>query len=356
VTRTSHHQADHLGYLPHVDGLRAIAVALVVVFHAWPSVLPGGFIGVDVFFVISGFIITRQLAAEMESGGFSYLAFLGRRIRRLIPAAAVCCILTAMAAAVILMPDALEMFSRSLVAVWGMLANFYFFKETGYFDAPAAEAPLLHMWSLAVEDQFYLTWPLLLLLLFKRQWTRPQMLVALALLAALSLAHSQHAATHHPQAAFFLPLSRAFELLAGCALALALPFLTTPSRGRGLIDAAGLILVLGSAVLLSGQTPFPGFAAVPAIVGSMLLIGTGLTGSTPVSRVLSLPPVLLVGKMSYSIYLYHWPVLALATYALGRAPNAAEAGVLVAVALVLAALSCGCSSSRSSRARSSCTA
>ena len=339
MTRTSHHQADHLGYLPHVDGLRAIAVALVVVFHAWPSVLPGGFIGVDVFFVISGFIITRQLAAEMESGGFSYLAFLGRRIRRLIPAAAVCCILTTMAAAVILMPDALEMFSRSLVAVWGMLANFYFFKETGYFDAPAAEAPLLHMWSLAVEDQFYLTWPLLLLLLFKRQWTRPQMLVALALLAALSLAHSQHAATHHPQAAFFLPLSRAFELLAGCALALALPFLTAPSSGRGLIDAAGLILVLGSAVLLSGQTPFPGFAAVPAILGSMLLIGTGLTGSTPVSRVLSLPPVLLVGKMSYSIYLYHWPVLALATYALGRAPNAAEAGVLVAVALVLAALS-----------------
>ena len=339
MTRNSNTQAEHLGYLPHVDGLRAVAVALVVIFHAWPSVVPGGFIGVDVFFVISGFIITRQLADEMDGGSFSYLAFLGRRIRRLIPAAAVCSILTTMAAIVILMPDAIETFSRSLVAVWTMTANFYFFAETGYFDAPAAEAPLLHMWSLAVEDQFYLTWPLLLLLLFKRRWSRTHMIAALGVLALLSLAHSQHAALHHPEAAFFLPLSRAFELLAGCALALSLPYLKTPLRGRGLLDAAGLILVLGSAVLLSGKTPFPGLAAVPAILGSMLLIGAGLTGPTPVSRALSVPPVLLAGKMSYSIYLYHWPVLALATYALGRAPHAAEAGLLVALALVLAALS-----------------
>jgi peptidoglycan/LPS O-acetylase OafA/YrhL len=339
VTRDIHTQTEHLGYLPHVDGLRAVAVALVVVFHAWPKLLPGGFIGVDVFFVISGFIITRQLAADMERGSFSYLAFLGRRIRRLIPAAAVCCILTTMAALVILMPDAIEVFSRSLVAVWTMTANFYFFSETGYFDAPAAEAPLLHMWSLAVEDQFYLTWPLLLLLLFKRHWTRRHMLVAVAALAMLSLAHSQHAAMRYPEAAFFLPLSRAFELLAGCALALALPYLKSGVRGRGLLDAAGLSLVLGSAVLLSGQTPFPGLAAVPAILGSLLLIGAGLTGPTPVSRALSLPPVLVAGKMSYSIYLYHWPVLALATYALGRAPHAGEASVLVAIALVLAALS-----------------
>lgn len=339
MTGNSHTQAEHLGYLPHVDGLRAVAVALVVIFHAWPSVLPGGFIGVDVFFVISGFIITRQLADEMDGGRFSYLAFLGRRIRRLIPAAAVCCILTTMAAIAILMPDAIETFSRSLASVWMMIANVYFYRETGYFDAPAAEAPLLHMWSLAVEDQFYLTWPLLLLLLFKRGWSRPRMIAALAVLALLSLAHSQHAALHHPEATFFLPLSRAFELLAGCALALALPYLKTPLRGRGLLDAAGLILVLGSAVLLSGTTPFPGLAAVPAILGSMLLIGAGLTGPTPVSRALSVPPVLLAGKMSYSIYLYHWPVLALATYALGRAPHAAEAGVLVALALVLAALS-----------------
>jgi peptidoglycan/LPS O-acetylase OafA/YrhL len=340
MTRSSRTQAEQLGYLPHVDGLRAVAVALVVIFHAWPSVLPGGFIGVDVFFVISGFIITRQLAVELDSGNFSYLAFLGRRARRLIPAAAVCCLLTTIAALFILMPDALETFSRSLASVWMMIANVFFFRESGYFDAPAAEAPLLHMWSLAVEDQFYLTWPLLLLVLFKRGWSRRRILAALGVLALLSLAHSQYAATHQPEVAFFLPMSRAFELLAGCALALALPHLLILQwRGRALLDAAGLLLVLGSAVLLSGETPFPGFAALPVVIGTLLLIGTGLTGPTPVSRLLSLPSMLLTGKMSYSIYLYHWPVLAFATYALGRAPHAGEAGVLVAIALVLAALS-----------------
>ena len=339
MTPHSHPSTEHLGYLPHVDGLRALAVALVVIFHAWPHALPGGYVGVDVFFVISGFIITRQIAEEMATGQFSYAAFLGRRIRRLIPAAFVCCALVTAAAYVLLMPDALETFSRSLAAVWGMIANFYFYSNTGYFDAPAAQAPLLHMWSLAVEDQFYLTWPLLLLLLFKRRWSRGQMLAALAVLGGLSLAHSQHAAVSAPEMAFYLPLSRSFELLAGCALALAMRGRTASLPGRALLDTAGLALVVGSAVLLTASTPFPGLAAVPVIAGSVLLIAAGLGGPTPVSRALSLRPVLVVGKMSYSIYLYHWPVLAFATYALGRAPDAWEAAALVALALVLAALS-----------------
>ncbi len=327
-----------LPYLPHVDGLRALAVLLVVVFHAWPQFAPGGFVGVDVFFVISGFIITRQIALEMEAGKFSYAAFLGRRVRRLVPAAFVCSVLVTLAALVLLMPDALEAFSRSLVACWALIANVYFFRSTGYFDTPAAEAPLLHMWSLAVEDQFYLTWPLVLLLLFTWCRRRPQILGAIALLAVLSLAHSEHAAHTRPAVAFYLPLSRAFELLAGCGLALALPYLR-PIRGQALLDAAGLALVVASAALLSAATPFPGLAVVPAIAGSVLLIAAGLTAPTPVSRLLSLGPIVLTGRMSYSIYLYHWPVLAFATYVLGRAPQAAEAAALVALALVLAALS-----------------
>ncbi|WP_334146070.1 acyltransferase family protein [Hyphomicrobium sp.] len=328
----------HLPYLPHVDGLRALAVLLVVVFHAWPHLAPGGFVGVDVFFVISGFIITSQIAREMEAGTFSYAAFLGRRARRLIPAAFVCSVLVTVAALILLMPDAFEAFSRSLVACWAMIGNVYFFRSTGYFDAPAAEAPLLHMWSLAVEDQFYLTWPLLLLLLFKWRWTRPRILGAIVLLALLSLAHSEHAAHTRPEMAFYLPMSRAFELLAGCGLALALPYLR-PVRGRALLDAAGLALVIASAFLLSAATPFPGFAALPAIAGSVLLIAPGLTAPTPVSRLLSLGPVVLIGRMSYSIYLYHWPILAFATYTLGRAPQPAEAAALMALAMGLAALS-----------------
>jgi peptidoglycan/LPS O-acetylase OafA/YrhL len=331
--------SEQMSYLPHVDGLRALAVALVVIFHAWPSALPGGFIGVDVFFVISGFIITRQIAAEMEGGRFSYVKFLGRRARRLIPAALVCCVLVTAAAIVILMPDALVSFSESLAAVWTMTANFYFYSNTGYFDGPSAEAPLLHMWSLAVEDQFYLTWPLLLFLLVRRGWSRPQMIAACTGLFALSLLHSQYAAERHPELAFYLLPSRAFELIAGCALALALPMATTLRLPRAALDLAGLALVIGSAVMLGAGVPFPGLAALPAVVGTVLLIGAGLGAPTPVSRLLSLGPVVLTGRMSYSIYLYHWPMLAFAHYWLGRAPGPWEAAGLVAAGLVLAVLS-----------------
>lgn len=335
---TSH--SDRLPYLPHVDGLRALAVLLVVVFHAWPTLAPGGFIGVDVFFVISGFIITRQLVVEMENESFSYLAFLGRRARRLVPASLVCSLLATVVAVLMLMPDALRAFSESLLAAWTMVANIYFYANTGYFDAPAAQAPLLHLWSLAVEDQFYLTWPLLLLLLWRRLATRPRILVSVLALAAVSLLHSQLSAVRDPELAFYLPFSRAFELLAGCALALGAPLLRNPGvRILALIDGAGLLLVLGSALGIHAGLPFPGLTVVPAIAGSIMLIGAGLLAATPVSRLLSRGPIVLAGKMSYSIYLYHWPVLAFAAYSLGRAPDAGEAAILVVASLVLAALS-----------------
>lgn len=329
-------------YLPHVDGLRALAVALVVIFHAWPGLMTGGFIGVDVFFVISGFIITRQIFAEMETGSFSFVAFLGRRARRLIPAAAVCSLLVTVAALVILMPDALRIYGESLAAVWTMTANFYFYSHSGYFDAPAAQAPLLHMWSLAVEDQFYLTWPLLLLLFVRRLRTRALIIGATLLVAALSLAHSIHATDFDQSLAFYLPFSRAFELLAGAVLALAIPHGAVLARRTGaltLLELTGLALVAGSAFVLNEGTAFPGWAVVPTVIGSLLLIGPSLYAPTPIARLLSLRPVVLTGKMSYSIYLYHWPPLALATYYLGRAPNATEAAVLVAACLLLAALS-----------------
>ncbi len=334
----SAHRSSGLPYLPHVDGLRALAVLLVVLYHAWPWAVPGGFIGVDVFFVISGFIITRQLLVEMEEGTFSYVAFLGRRVRRLAPAALVCSVLVSAAAALLLMPDALEAFGKSLAAVWSMTANFYFYRTTGYFDAPAAEAPLLHTWSLAVEDQFYLTWPLLLLLLHRRLGARSRIAAAALGLAALSLMHSEISVARDPSFAFYMPLPRAFELLLGCALAIRWPVGQTP-RWLGPIDALGLLLIIGSAFLIDAHTAFPGLAVVPTVVGSALCIAGGLAAATPVSRLLSLGPVVLIGKMSYSLYLYHWPYLALATYWLGRAPNAGEAAILVGLALVSAALS-----------------
>lgn len=329
-----------LPYLPHVDGLRALAVALVVVFHAWPQALTGGFIGVDVFFVISGFIITRQILSEMEAGTFSFLSFLGRRARRLIPAALVCCLVVTAAAFIILMPDALVLYSESLAATWTMTANFYFFQHSGYFDAPAAVSPLLHMWSLAVEDQFYLTWPLLLLLLVRKLATRGRIIAAMCAIALVSLAYAQYSARTDPSLAFYLPLSRVFELLTGAALAGAYPLIRAPAAwARAALDTAGVILVVVSAMVLDASIPFPGLSALPAVIGSALVIGAGLYGPTPVARLLSGARVVLMGRMSYSIYLYHWPLIALATYALGRAPDAGEAALLVATGLILAALS-----------------
>ena len=155
-------------YLPFVDGLRAVAILAVVAYHALPWTLPGGFAGVDVFFVISGFLITRSIAAEMADGSFSVPTFFVRRARRLLPAALVCFFAVAILAGFILLPDAYLYFGRSLLSAILMYANIFFYKTGGYFSAPSLEKPLLHTWSLSVEDQFYLTWPLLLMVLLPR--------------------------------------------------------------------------------------------------------------------------------------------------------------------------------------------
>jgi peptidoglycan/LPS O-acetylase OafA/YrhL len=327
-----------LPYLPHVDGLRAIAVALVVAFHAFPALMPGGFVGVDVFFVISGFIITRQIAAEMAEGRFSYLAFLGRRIRRLVPAALVCFLLVSVAAALVLAPEALREYGRSLQAAFLMVANYFFLSRSDYFAAPSAEMPLLHTWSLAVEDQFYLAWPLVLLAILRFAPGPALRLLAVATLALASLAYAEWTLAADRDVTFFSFPTRAFELLTGCALALAIavwPARAAP-RGAGL---AGLAAIAASATLMGAPTPAPGLATLPLCLGTALVIWRGHGAGSLSARALSLPPVRYLGWISYSLYLYHWPLFALGTYHLGRAPDAIEAGLLVALALALAAAS-----------------
>lgn len=332
----SESRESSLTYLPHVDGLRALAIGLVVAYHAWPSAVPGGYIGVDVFFVISGFIITRQIFSEMETGRFSLIAFLGRRVRRLMPAAAVCFALVAVGSAVLLSPEALMDFGRSLGAAVGMVANVYFYRTSGYFAGESAEKPLLHTWSLAVEDQFYLTWPLILLLMVRGLGGRWRMLAVVAVLGLASLAHAETSGNR--DYAFYWLLPRAFELLLGCGLALA-------AAGRSAVPTLplagwlGLAVLAASAFLLDGASRIPGLAVVPCCLATALVIWHGLGRSDSATRLLSWRPVVGLGKISYSLYLYHWPLLALATVALGRAPDASEAVPLVALALVLGVLS-----------------
>ncbi len=192
-----------MNYLPFVDGLRAIAILAVVGYHALPHALPGGFAGVDLFFVISGFLITRIISYEIAEQKFSFFQFLLRRARRLLPAAAVCFSVTTVIAYFVLLPVAFQDFGRSLMATIGMWANVFFYRIAGYFSPQAFEMPLLHTWSLAVEDQFYLTWPLLLLLMM-RTLPRSHVWPLVWCLAAVSLAIAVSMAELNPDWAFFL--------------------------------------------------------------------------------------------------------------------------------------------------------
>ena len=328
--------------MPHVDGLRAVAIATVVAYHAWPSLLSGGFIGVDVFFVISGFLITRLILAELQAGTFSLPVFLARRIRRLLPAAAVSMSVVIAAGAVILLPETFRELGRSVVAASLMFANLLFYRTAGYFSAPADEKPLLHAWSLSVEDQFYLTWPLLLLLLAPRLPRAALIALASALLLA-SFAHAELTLPANQDYAFYMLLPRAWELLAGCLLALLAGALRPEGYVAGVLATAGLAVIGASAVLLAPGAHFPGLGALPAVAGTMMVIAAGLgsdQGRAPaVVRLLSWRPIVLAGLVSYSLYLWHWPILSLGQYAASRPLNPVETLAAGAVSIALAVLS-----------------
>lgn len=325
-------------YLPFVDGLRAIAILAVVAYHALPWTMPGGFAGVDVFFVISGFLITRFIAAEMADGTFSLVQFFIRRARRLLPAALVCFAAVVILASFILLPDAYWYLGRSLLAAMLMVANLFFYKTGGYFSAPSLEKPLLHTWSLSVEDQFYLTWPLLLLVLLPRV-SRNVLIAIAAVIALASLAWAEAAMVKNPEYAFFPLQARAWELLAGAIVALGGTRVTLSKHIATLVSAAGLLAIGASFVLLSSDSHFPGLGAVPAVLGTAAIIAAGLNQTTFVSQLLALRPMVFVGLISYSLYLWHWPLISLWSYALERPLNAAEAAAVVVASFGLAYVS-----------------
>lgn len=327
-------------YLPHVDGLRGIAILAVVVFHAFPSVLPGGFIGVDVFFVISGFLITGLVLREIEAGTFTFRDFFVRRIRRLAPAVVVMLLATTIAATIILMPDALVRYGRSLAATAALHANYYFLENSGYFDGASHAKPLLHMWSLAVEEQFYLVWPLVLVVLARRGRA---LLIATAILFAASLAHAHYEASRLPAFAFFSLSTRAYELLVGAVLAVLVKRHDLARIASGPATQAfgfvGLGLIAASMLIVDGAWTFPGLSALPACIGSALVIFAGLGSASPVGRAVAVAPLRLLGLVSYSLYLWHWPVIALATYRLERPPSTIEMSALIFASLALATVS-----------------
>lgn len=330
-----HHSA--LPYRPDVDGLRAVAVLSVVIFHALPAILPGGFIGVDVFFVISGYLITSIILGEQAKGRFSLAGFYERRIRRIFPALFVVVAASALAGAFLMTPADYAAFARSALAAMGFYSNLHFHREAGYFTPAAETQPLLHTWSLGVEEQFYLVAPLVFMVLAGRfeRWRRPVFWVVF--LASLMV--SAWGAATNARWAFYLPHARAFELMCGMALAMGLAPRVASARGNEWLGAAGLLMILIAAATFNSATAFPGFAALLPAVGAALLIHSAThKRQTLVARGLSWAPVIYAGKISYSLYLWHWPLFAFAGYTWGADIGVGSRLALIGVAIALAAL------------------
>ncbi len=323
-------------YRADIDGLRAIAVVAVVLFHAGFNVVSGGFMGVDVFFVISGYLITANLHGDLLQGRFSIPGFYERRARRILPALFVMMLGAAIGASFFL-PNDLKLFSESAVATVVSLSNLFFYRHTGYFDVGATISPLLHTWSLAVEEQFYLVFPLFLWLVTRLAPGRRDVLVgAMALLWAASFGFSLWQVAHNQRAAFYLPFDRAWELLTGSLLAAGVA--PAPARRwvREAGGAAGLALVLGSIFLTPSTVSFPGLNALAPCLGAGLLIWAGSAVSQPPSwaaRTLQAKPMVFVGLISYSLYLWHWPLLVFARYYSPEEPAPWLRAVVVAIAV-----------------------
>ncbi|NBC20891.1 MAG: acyltransferase family protein [Alphaproteobacteria bacterium] len=297
-------------YRPEIDGLRALALVPVVLFHAGYACFAGGYVGVDVFFVISGYLITSILDREMSAGTFSLADSYERRARRILPALWLVCLACIPFAWGLMTPEHLAEFAQSLVAVALFVSNVLFWQQSGYFDTAAELTPLLQTWSLAVEEPFYIVYLQALLVILPRSRRLTIVFLALACLASLLLAI--WGARHAPHANYFLLPSRGFELGAGALLALTLgTHRPGGPRLRAAASLAGLLLILAGVVLLDSQTPFPGLAALLPVAGTGAIIAFS-SPCDPVGRLLSLRPVVLVGLVSYSFYLWHQPVFVFA--------------------------------------------
>jgi peptidoglycan/LPS O-acetylase OafA/YrhL len=319
-------------YRADIDGLRAVAIVPVVLFHAGVSAFPGGFVGVDVFFVISGFLITGLIRHEIDTGTFSLVNFYERRVRRLLPALFAMLAVVTVLAAWLLLPADFADYAKSVLATSLFASNFLFWQEAGYFGRAAEEIPLLHTWSLAVEEQFYILFPLFLVFVATRCARR--YVAATALVTAASFLLSMVMVEVAQDAAFYLAPARAWELGIGALLALGAIPAARRKHLRSLAALAGIVAIACSVALFSPSTAFPGAAALLPCLGTGAIIWAGSGGHNVVGDALSARPVVLTGLVSYSLYLWHWPLLTLGRYYAVRDLTVFETSVLLALAAV----------------------
>ncbi|WP_146908342.1 acyltransferase family protein [Arenimonas daejeonensis] len=328
-------------YRADIDGLRAVAVLSVVIYHLSRTALPGGYVGVDIFFVISGYLITQNIWGEMADGRFTMAGFYLRRIRRILPAFLVMVMATLAAACLLMVPEDLERLSRASLWSAVSLSNVFFWLhlDTGYFAASSEQEPLLHTWSLGVEEQFYLVWPVLLLLAWRLKLHRSGAIATAALICVASFVLGEWIHATSPKFAYYMLPARAGELMVGALLALAVrrdaPLQASGGRmvrvGDELAGLAGFGFIVWSLLALDENSTFPGFNAIYPCLGAALVIWAGGRGARVVTLPLGWRPMVWVGLISYSLYLWHWPILAFLRYFLGELDLASGSAAVVAM-------------------------
>jgi len=330
---------NSFSYRADIDGLRALAILSVVLFHLGVPGFAGGYVGVDIFFVISGYLITSIILKEMLEHRFSFISFYERRIRRLFPALFLMLCASTIIAALILLPDDMREYSKSLVAATTFSANFLFWRQVGYFNHEAAEKPLLHTWSLSVEEQFYIVFPLLLFLLLRYMPGR-KIQISCVLFFLSFAAIFLPGRVIHPSSIFYLPTFRAWELLLGCLLA----FQLLPSRithtQRQFISVIGICLIFIACSGIASIHFLHYQAAIFACLGTALIIYSG-HGSQKlfINRTLAWRPVVFIGLISYSLYLWHWPIIGFTKYYLIRDLEPLDKVMILIAAIALATAS-----------------
>jgi peptidoglycan/LPS O-acetylase OafA/YrhL len=327
---------QHLRYRPEIDGLRAVAVIPVIFFHAGFGPFSGGFVGVDIFFVISGYLITSIILREKEEGTFSIRAFYERRVRRILPAlylVTLCCIPFAL---IWMAPEQRSAFGKSVVAVALFVSNVLFWSETGYFTPAADEKPLLHTWSLGIEEQYYIVFPVLILLLWRFGLRAIAVVVFLSIIPSFLFARI--GSYRWPEAAFYLIFSRSWELAVGALAAIYMLNPIAVARPvRELLGILGLGLICYGIFFYSAKTPYPGVYTLAPTVGALLII-VFANSHTAVAKVLSIGLLVGVGLISYSAYLWHQPVLAFYRVVHNDSPPVGVLLVLISLCFVLAYL------------------
>ncbi|MDI1310114.1 MAG: acyltransferase family protein [Methylotenera sp.] len=317
---------QHHGYRLDIDGLRAVAVCLVVGFHAFPNIFKGGYIGVDIFFIISGYLISGIIFKQLSSNQFSFWDFYKKRINRIFPALIFVLLSTTLLSNFYSFRNEILDFNDSLIAAVSFVANIFFYIKSGYFDTTAETKPLLHLWSLGIEEQYYIIWPILLMLLWKRHIIKPWSII---LLITASFTASIFVLKSNQSAAFYLPQLRFWELLLGSLLAY---YHTNPAKQplpkyfiqhkiiiKNLSSCVGFILIAVCVLFLNKSSLFPGWWALLPTLGSVLIIAAGKDAYAN-RTLLSNPIPVFIGVISYPVYLWHWPLLSFLHIEMGASP------------------------------------